>query len=72
MVDFKFALDISNLLGVLVFAILGLIAYEKCPTHYILSKIIKRKMLENCKLRDDEENKNPKMQSLEEITLNMT
>ena len=55
MVDFKFALDISNLLGVLVFAILGLIAYEKCPTHYILSKIIKRKM-------------NPKIQSLEEIT----
>ena len=67
MVDFKFALDISNLLGVLVFAILCLIAYEKCPTHYILSKIIKRKMLENCKLRDDEENKNPKIQSLEEI-----
>ena len=58
MVDFKFALDMSNLLGAFVFAILCLIAYEKFPTQYILSKIIKR-------IRDEE--KKPNISS-DEIT----
>ena len=65
MVDFKFALDMSNLLGAFVFAILCLIAYKKFPTHCILSKIIKRKITESSKSRDDEEKHKI---SLDEIT----
>ena len=69
MVDFKFTLDISNLLGAFVFAILCLITYEKFPTQYILSKIIlKRKISESSKSRDEEKQK----ASLDEITWKFT